>query len=62
LELSKAVERFDDEELRRDGDTDALIGEGGTTRSERELERERRWREAPDITIDEPPSDANGVK
>jgi hypothetical protein len=43
-----------------------LIGEGGTTRTEREaereLERERRWREAPDITIDEPPSDANGVK
>jgi acetyl esterase/lipase len=66
LELSKEVERFDDEELRGGGDTDALIGEGGTTRTEREaereLERERRWREAPDITIDEPPSDANGVK
>ncbi|KAE9373729.1 alpha/beta-hydrolase [Stipitochalara longipes BDJ] len=62
LELSKTVERFDEDELRAEGDEEGgpLIGEGGTTRGERERERERRWREAPGITIDAP-AEPNGV-
>ncbi|PMD41245.1 alpha/beta-hydrolase [Hyaloscypha variabilis F] len=65
LELSKAVERFDGDALRDEGGEEEegpLIGEGGTTRGERERERERRWREAPGITIDGPPPETNGVR
>lgn len=52
LELSKAVERFDENVLQQEGTRD----EEGLMRGQRE--NERRWREAPGITIDEPPSDA----
>ena len=60
LELSKTVERFDGEELRRAEEVEGLVGVGGTTRKEREQERERRWAEAPRISIDGPP-EVNGV-
>ena len=47
LDQSRDVERFDEEQLREEGEEEALVSG--------ERENSRRWREAPRISVDGPP-------